>query len=186
MTSSLCPSGPNSHAPELCILGPVVLWSPWGTQRLQPELQCPGCLGRNAQTERVRTGRHVEARELLRAEASGAREAERRHGENGEAEDVGVDSLEHWLGLDGDSTGDGQGRRTGDGLASRPEPPPPGLAQGLTPFPRLFYRRTQGTASLPGVEDPLDLVAGQSGQKGSLLCCGTAGLAPLRRDALKA
>lgn len=115
---------------------------------------------------------------MLRAEASGARGAEKRHGETGEAEDVGVDSFEHWLRLDEDSAGDGQGRRTGDGLAGRREPPPAGLAQGLTPFPRLFYRRTQGAASLPGVEDPLNLVAGQSVQKGSLLCYGTAGLAP--------
>lgn len=97
---------------------------------------------------------------------------------------MGVDSLEHWLGLDEDSAGDGQGRRTGDGLASRREPPPAGLAQGLTPFPQLFLPETQGAASLPGVEDPLDLVAGQSGRKGSLLCYGTAGLAPLRPDAL--
>lgn len=76
------------------------------------------------------------------------------------------------------------GRAVGPEMASRVGVSLHQPGQGLTPFPQRFYRETQGAASLPGVEDPLDLVAGQSGRKGSLLCYGTAGLAPLRRDAL--
>ncbi|MEJ1272815.1 hypothetical protein NN561_003670 [Cricetulus griseus] len=69
---------------------------------------------RSERPERDLTGRHVEAQELLRAEGGfGARGAEKGHGENGEAEDVEVDSFDHWLGLNGDYTADGQGRRTG-------------------------------------------------------------------------
>lgn len=145
MTSSLCPRGPNSHAPERCILGMVVFLRPGETPRLPPELQCPKCakVGRARARERREFGSHVRSAgttPLIRAE------------------NLGTAGIECWCGGDGEVQGEpfgepwaptrlGTGWRPHWGLmsggsdwvasGSRPSKPPPHGPAVLHGAPRL-------------------------------------------------